>query len=131
MIGGGYGPVSSKGVDHTYLPTALVDLGRFYSCLILYTVGGTPWKGDQPVARPLHTHRINTHNTDIYASSGIGTHDPSIRAGEDISCLRSRGHCDCWIFFHSSLKGAGEHKGVDKFEKRSACISLGEMSTEL
>jgi hypothetical protein len=30
----------------------------------------------------------------IHALSGIQTHDPSVRAGEDISCLRSRGHCD-------------------------------------
>jgi hypothetical protein len=26
--------------------------------------------------------------------SGIRTHDPSIQEGEDISCLRPRGHCD-------------------------------------
>jgi hypothetical protein len=25
----------------------------------LYTVGGTPWTGDQPVARPLPTHRTS------------------------------------------------------------------------
>jgi hypothetical protein len=29
-------------------------LGRIFSFLILYTVGLTPWRGDQPVAR-LHT----------------------------------------------------------------------------
>jgi hypothetical protein len=34
-----------------------VDLGLFFSFLILYTVGRTPWTGDQPVARPLPTHR--------------------------------------------------------------------------
>jgi hypothetical protein len=46
-----------------YLSTALVDLGRFFSFLILYTVGRTPWTGDQPVARPLPTHRtIQTQN---------------------------------------------------------------------
>jgi hypothetical protein len=28
-----------------------------FSFLILYTVGSTPWTGDQPVARPLPTHR--------------------------------------------------------------------------
>jgi hypothetical protein len=29
-----------------------------------YTDGRTPWTGDQPVARPLHTHRtIQTQNT--------------------------------------------------------------------
>jgi hypothetical protein len=29
----------------------------FFSFLILYTVGRTPWTGDRPVARPLPTHR--------------------------------------------------------------------------
>jgi hypothetical protein len=33
------------------------DLGRFFSFLIFYTVGRTPWTGDQPVARPLPAHR--------------------------------------------------------------------------
>jgi hypothetical protein len=33
-----------------------VDLGRFFSFLI-YTVSRTPWAGDQPIARPLPTHR--------------------------------------------------------------------------
>jgi hypothetical protein len=63
----------------------------------LYTAGTTPWTGDQPVIRPLPTHRkTQTQNksTDIHASSGIRTHDPSVRAGEDGLCLRSRGHCD-------------------------------------
>jgi hypothetical protein len=36
----------------------LLDLGRFFSFLILYTVGRTPWTGNQPVARPLPKHRI-------------------------------------------------------------------------
>jgi hypothetical protein len=35
----------------------LLDLSRFFSFLILYAVGRTPWTGDQPVARPLPTHR--------------------------------------------------------------------------
>jgi hypothetical protein len=30
----------------------------------------------------------------FYASNGIRTHDPSVRAGEDGSCLRPIGHCD-------------------------------------
>jgi hypothetical protein len=29
----------------------------------------------------------------ISASAGIRTHDPNVRAGEDCSCLRMRGHC--------------------------------------
>jgi hypothetical protein len=40
-----------------------------------------------------HKHRINAH-TDIYALSGIRTHDPSVRVGEDISCVRPRGQCE-------------------------------------
>jgi hypothetical protein len=40
-----------------YSYTALVGLGRFFSFLILYTVGKTPWTGDQTVVRPLPTHR--------------------------------------------------------------------------
>jgi hypothetical protein len=31
---------------------------------------------------------------DNHALSGIRTHDPSVRASEDSSCLRQRGHCD-------------------------------------
>jgi hypothetical protein len=39
-----------------------------------------------------HKRRINTH-TDIHAPSRIRTHHPSLRASEDSSCLRPRGHC--------------------------------------
>jgi hypothetical protein len=74
----------------------LWTLGVF-QFLNLYTVGSTPWRGDQPLAMPLPIHRTtqtqNKH-TDIHASSGIRTNDASVRAGEDGSCLRSRGHCD-------------------------------------
>jgi hypothetical protein len=35
----------------------LLGLGLSFSLLIYYTVGRTPWTGDQPVARPLPTHR--------------------------------------------------------------------------
>jgi hypothetical protein len=31
----------------------------FFSFLILYTVGRTPWTGDQPVVRPLPIHRTS------------------------------------------------------------------------
>jgi hypothetical protein len=62
----------------------------FFSFLIFYTVGRTPWTGDQPVARPLpahtgqHKHRINAHRHpclkwDSYPRS---------------QCFRPRGHCD-------------------------------------
>jgi hypothetical protein len=66
---------------------SLLDLGRFSSFLILYTVARIPWTEDQSVARPLPTQTEYMH-TDIHALSGIRTHDPSDRASEDSSCLR-------------------------------------------
>jgi hypothetical protein len=40
-----------------YGSTAIWVFGRFFSFLILYTVGRTSWTGNQPVAKPLPTHR--------------------------------------------------------------------------
>jgi hypothetical protein len=68
-----------------------------FSFLILYTVGTTPWTGNQPVASPLPAHRttqIQNKRTHIHALSGIRTHDYSVRVSKDCSWLRPRGHCD-------------------------------------
>jgi hypothetical protein len=35
----------------------MLDPGHFFSFVILYTVDKTPSTGDEPVARPLATHR--------------------------------------------------------------------------
>jgi hypothetical protein len=47
----------------------LLNLGRYFSFLILYTADTTPWTGDQPDARPLptedNTNAEETH-TDIH-----------------------------------------------------------------
>jgi hypothetical protein len=70
----------------------------FFGFVILYTVGRTPWAGDQPVARSLLIHtRQHEHNinTDIHASSWIRTHDSSL-------CLRLRAHCD-WLNGYSTV----------------------------
>jgi hypothetical protein len=69
-----------------------LGLGRFFSILILYTVGRTPWTGDQPVARPLPTYRTTqTQNkrTDIHAFSG---ENPGSQCSSER--LRRRGHSD-------------------------------------
>jgi hypothetical protein len=42
---------------YPWLYSSLLNLARFFSFLIFYTVGTTLWTGDQPVARPLPTHR--------------------------------------------------------------------------
>jgi hypothetical protein len=68
-----------------WLYSPLLGFGRFFSFLILNTVGRTPWTGDQPVARPVPTHRTaQTQNKHIgiRASSGIRIHDPSVQADE-------------------------------------------------
>jgi hypothetical protein len=44
-----------------WLYSPLLHLGRFFSFLILYRVGRTPWTVDQPFTRPLSAHRINPH----------------------------------------------------------------------
>jgi hypothetical protein len=65
-----------------------------------FTVGRTPWTGDQSVARPLPKHRTTQtqnkriHTPNIHAMSAIPAHDPSVRASEDSSYLRPRRYCD-------------------------------------
>jgi hypothetical protein len=44
--------------------------------------------------RRLHTEHEHRINADIHALIAIQTHNPSVRASEDSSCLRPRGHCD-------------------------------------
>jgi hypothetical protein len=44
-----------------WLYSPFLGLGHFFSFLILYTVGRTPWTEDQPLARPLPTQE----NTNI------------------------------------------------------------------
>jgi hypothetical protein len=64
--------------------------------IYFWTFIRTPWIGDQPVARPLSTQDSATQKTwtYIHALSEIRTHDPSVRADEDCTCLRQRGHWD-------------------------------------
>jgi hypothetical protein len=71
--------------------TALVYLGRYSSCVIYIQWVGFLGRGISPSqALCLHTeqhkHRMKAH-ADFHALSGIRTHDPSVRAGEDGSYL--------------------------------------------
>jgi hypothetical protein len=65
---------------------------------LIYTQSvGLPGRWISPTqGHYLHTgqprHRICTHDTDIDALSGIRTHNLSVRASEDSSCRRPRGH---------------------------------------
>jgi hypothetical protein len=42
---------------HQWLYNPLLGPGPFFSFIILHIVGRTLWTGDQPIARPLPTHR--------------------------------------------------------------------------
>jgi hypothetical protein len=84
---------------HQWLYSPLLGPGLFISFVIIFTqtveLLGRVIRPSK--SRYLHTgqhkHRINSH-TDIYALSEIRTQDSSVRASEDNSCLRPRGHCD-------------------------------------
>jgi hypothetical protein len=83
---------------YIYGSTALVDLDRFFSFLIYTQSVGLLGRGiSQSQGRYLHEeqhkHRRNAH-TDTHVSSGLRTHDPSVRADEGSSFLIPRGHCD-------------------------------------
>jgi hypothetical protein len=58
---------------------------------VSYTDGRTPWTGDQPMARPAPTQRINAHRHPCLEWDSNPR--PQVRAGEDGSCARLRGHC--------------------------------------
>jgi hypothetical protein len=69
--------------------TLIMGIGLFFSFLILHTTARTPRTGDQPVTRPLPTHRTTqtqTH-TDIHASSENRTLDPSFDRARTVFAL--------------------------------------------
>jgi hypothetical protein len=61
--------------------------------VIIYSQTEGLLMSDQPVARPLPKHRTTQtqnkriHTPNIHALSGIWTHDPSVRANEDVHAL--------------------------------------------
>jgi hypothetical protein len=77
------------GVTYIYLCVALqlfLDFGWFLSFLIytqsVWLLGrGSVLSQGLYLHIEQHKHRINAHNTDIYALSRIRTHDPSVRRG--------------------------------------------------
>jgi hypothetical protein len=57
----------------------------------LDSLDGGPARRKAAIYTPNNTNRINAQN--IYALSGVRTHDSRGRATENSSCLRPRGHC--------------------------------------
>jgi hypothetical protein len=73
-------PVGAQGIRETLVSLQFLNLRQSVGLL---------GRGIRPLP---NTNRIK--RTDIHALSWIPTDDPSIRAAEDLSCLRPRGHCD-------------------------------------
>jgi hypothetical protein len=73
----------------------LLGPGLFFNCIISFIqtveLHGRVISPSQ--GRYLHKHKINAL-TNIHATRGIGTHDPSLRASEDSSWFRPRGRRD-------------------------------------
>jgi hypothetical protein len=68
---------------YLWLYSCLLNLGRFFSFLIFYTVCRTPWTGDQPVARLLPTRRTtHTQNKRTKTSMPWVVFEPTIPAFE-------------------------------------------------
>jgi hypothetical protein len=68
---------------HQWLYSLMLGPGWFFSFVILYTAGRTPWTGDQPVARPLPTHRTaQTQNKRTQTSMPWVEFEPTIPAFE-------------------------------------------------
>jgi hypothetical protein len=101
-------------IIHQRLYSPLLGPGFLFSFVIFFTetVGLFGREISPPQGHYLHTgqheHKINAH-TNIHALSGTRTHDPNIRAGEDISCLRPRGHCGRHIKTSLQVNVPGYH----------------------
>jgi hypothetical protein len=68
-------------------------LGSFISSLILYTVGKTPWTGDQPFARPLPAHRTTKiQNKRTQTSMPRVGFEPTIPAFERTQTVHALDH---------------------------------------
>jgi hypothetical protein len=74
------------------LYSPLLDLGRFFRFLILYTVGRTPWTGDQTVARPRPTHRTRTQNKRTQTPMSRVGFEPTISAFERAKTVHALDH---------------------------------------
>jgi hypothetical protein len=75
--------------------TAPLGPGLCFQFYDHFTDGRTFWTSDQLVARPLPKHRTtHAHTPNIHALCEIRTHEPSLRASEDSTCLRPLGYCD-------------------------------------
>jgi hypothetical protein len=79
-----------------WLYSPLLDPGRFFCFLILYTVGRTSWTGNLPIARPLPTHRTaqNKRMQTSMCRVGLEPTTPVLELVKTVHAFRPRDHCD-------------------------------------
>jgi hypothetical protein len=82
--------IHEKKTSRPDFPSDLSICGSWplFQFLNLYTVGRTPWTGDQPVAKPQPTHRINAHRQTSMTRVGF---EPTIPAFERANTVHSLG----------------------------------------
>jgi hypothetical protein len=78
-------------LEHTVSVKCFVSLQFLYLRQLVGLLGWGSARCKAATYTGQHKHRISAN---IHASSGIRTHNPSVRGGKDISCLRMHSHCE-------------------------------------
>jgi hypothetical protein len=100
---------------HQWLYSPLLGRGLFFSFVIFFTQSvELLGRVISPSQDHYLTHRItqtqNRHTQIFIPLSGIRTHDPSVRASEDSSCLKARGHRDRRSHIHAGTRNLHVNK---------------------
>jgi hypothetical protein len=106
--------------------SSLLDLGRCFSFLILYTIGRIPLTRDQPVERSLTTHRITqTQNTSTQTSMSRMRFQPNTPVFERTDAVHALDRADTvlslLIFLVTSLFARWSRGYVLQLLKHEVC----------
>jgi hypothetical protein len=116
------------------LPTTLSICGSTALCTLaassvsqpFYTVGRTDsmdrGSAHRNAATYTEQHKHTKTHTDIHALSRIRTHDPSVQANEDSSCLRPCGHCDLHLMPYKLKHTYRRSSYIPRGDRKIRCI---------
>jgi hypothetical protein len=98
--------VSFRSPDLFYLLTVGVEVVHIHSITLRHTPQsvGLLWTRDRPVAETSTRQHKHSQETNLHATCGKRTHDPSKRLAADL-CLRQRGHWDRPRLHVPAIKG--------------------------
>jgi hypothetical protein len=102
----GLSSLSKQVSKYLWLYSRFVGPWPLFSFLILYTVGRTSWTGDQPVSRPLPTHRTtrtqNKRTKTLMPLVGLEPMTPVFKWAKTFHALdRAAPMIGCWLFKHA------------------------------